>query len=78
MPKLETIEKFIAQLETNEHDKAIELFYHENASMQENESKPRIGRYFLVENERNVLARAKSMNSKYIHPVFINGDHIVR
>jgi hypothetical protein len=77
MPKPETIEKFIAQVETNEHDKAIELFYHENASMQENNSKPRVGRDFLVNNEREVLAKTKSVASKCIKPVFINGDNVV-
>lgn len=77
MPKLETVEQFISMVEANEHDKAIERFYTEDASMQENQSEPRIGRDFLVANEKNVLSRVKSLVSKCIRPVFINGDFVV-
>jgi len=45
--------------------------------MQENEQPPRRGRDGLVERERKVLARAKSVKSKCVRPVFVNGDHVV-
>ncbi|MEN2400865.1 nuclear transport factor 2 family protein [Flavobacterium sp. MC2016-06] len=77
MPKLETIEKFISMVESNEHDKAIEKFYTEDASMQENQSPQRVGRNLLVANEQNVLAKVKSLFSKCIRPVFINEDLVV-
>ncbi|KIC00791.1 MULTISPECIES: nuclear transport factor 2 family protein [unclassified Flavobacterium] len=77
MPKLETVEQFISMVEANEHDKAIERFYTEDASMQENQAEPRVGRDFLVANEKNVLLRVKSLVSKCIRPVFINGDFVV-
>ncbi|MCV9927159.1 nuclear transport factor 2 family protein [Flavobacterium sp. LS1R49] len=77
MPKLETVERFISMVESNEHDTAIAKFYTEDATMQENQSEPRVGRDFLVANEKNVLARVKSLVSKCIRPVFINDDFVV-
>jgi len=77
MPVLETLERFITRVEENKHDKAIEEFYAADASMQENESEPRRGRDTLVAYEKKVLARTKSLSSKCIRPVFINGDYVV-
>jgi len=77
MPKPETIEQFIAMVESNEHDKAIEKFYTVDASMQENQSEPRVGRDNLVANEKNMLLKVKSLISKCIRPYFINGDEVV-
>ena len=77
MPTQETLERFIARVEQNAHAEAIEEFYTENSSMRENLSEPRIGRSQHVANERKVLARAKSVESRCIRPVFINGDHVV-
>jgi hypothetical protein len=45
--------------------------------MRENQSEPRIGRDLLVAGERTVLARAKSVRSQCVRPVFVNGDHVV-
>ena len=75
MPTLETLERFIARVEQNQHAEAIEEFYTAEASMQENQGAPRVGREALVANELRVLARARSVVSKCIRPVFVNGDH---
>lgn len=77
MPKSETIEQFIAMVESNEHDKAIEKFYTTDASMQENQTEPRVGKDLLVANEKNTLLKVKSLVSKCIRPYFINGDYVV-
>ena len=77
MPSQEIVEQFIARVEENKHDKAIEEYYTIDASMQENQSEPRVGRDLLVGNERKVLSKVKSMTSKCIRPVFINGDNVV-
>ncbi|PCJ95429.1 MAG: polyketide cyclase [Flavobacteriaceae bacterium] len=77
MPKIETVENFISIVESNEHDKAIEEFYTLGASMKENQSEPRVGRDNLLENERKVLSKVRTMESKCIHPVFIKDDHVV-
>jgi hypothetical protein len=77
MPTTEALERFIALVEQNAHVDAVEGFYTEDASMQENQSSPRIGRASHVANERRVLAKAKSMTSTCVRPVFVNGDRVV-
>jgi hypothetical protein len=77
MPTQETLDRFIARVEENAHADAIEEFYAPNASMQENDLPPRVGRDVLVANERAVLARSRSVKSKCVRPVFVNGDRVV-
>ena len=77
MPTAATLERFIALVERNAHADAIEAFYTPNASMQENQSAPRIGRDHLIANERRVLAKARSVSSTCVRPVFIDGDNVV-
>ena len=77
MPTTATLERFIARVEQNAHVEAIEEFYTEHATMRENLSPPRAGRDALMANERNVLARAKSVRSQCVRPAFVNGDHAV-
>jgi hypothetical protein len=77
MPTPETLERFIALVERNAHVEAIEAFYTPNASMQENQSAPRLGRENHVANERRVLAKAKAVSSTCVRPVFVNGDRVV-
>jgi ketosteroid isomerase-like protein len=77
MPAAETLERFIALVEQNAHVEAVQGFYTADASMQENQSAPRIGRESHVANERRVLAKAKSLTSRCVRPVFVNGDHVV-
>jgi len=77
MPSAETLKKFIARVEGNAHAEAIEEFYTANASMRENQAVPRVGRDLLVAHERKVLARAKSVTSQCVQPVFVNGDQVV-
>lgn len=77
MPSPKTLERFIAKVERNEHDTAIEEFYTENASMQENNAPPRTGKDTLVKNEREVMAKAKKITSECMRPVFVNGNHVV-
>jgi SnoaL-like domain len=77
MPTSETLERFIARVEENAHAEAIEEFYTADASMQENRKPPRVGRDNLVARERNVLAKARSVTSECIRPVFMSGDKVV-
>jgi hypothetical protein len=77
MPSPEALNSFIAKVETNEHAEAIEQFYAANASMQENDKPPRVGRDALAARERKILARMRSVRSKCVHPVFVNGDFVV-
>ena len=77
MPTPETLQRFIARVEQNAHAEAIEEFYTPDASMQENQMPPRIGRDLLVAHERQVLARAKSVKSTCVRPVFVHDEHVV-
>lgn len=77
MPDLATLERFIARVEQNAHVEAIQEFYTEDASMQENHAPPRRGRAALVAHEAAALARARSVKSTCVRPAFLNGDHAV-
>jgi SnoaL-like domain len=77
MPHAETLERFIARVEENAHAEAIAEYYTEHASMQENQATPRRGRAELIANEQRVLARARSVQSQCIRPVFVHGDYVI-
>jgi SnoaL-like domain len=77
MPTPETLERFIATVERNDHVGALESFYAPHASMRENQAAPRVGRDAHVANERRVLARAKAVTSTCIRPVLVDGDIVV-
>jgi hypothetical protein len=77
MPAPETLERFIFRVEQNAHAEAIEEFYVIGGSMRENMGAPRVGRDNLVANERQVLARARSVRSQCVRPVFVNGSAVV-
>ena len=77
MPTPETLEKFIARVEENAHAEAIEEYYTVNASLQENQATPRVGRDAHVAHERQIFTRVAKASSKCIRPVFVNGDKVV-
>ena len=77
MPTPETLERFIALVESNAHVEAVEGFYTADATMQENDEPPRGGRDAHIANERRVLAKARSLTSQCIRPVFVAGDRVV-
>jgi SnoaL-like domain len=77
MPDTATLERFIARVEANAHAEAIEEFYAPHASMQENGAPPRVGRDLLVARERQVLARARRVESACVRPVLVHGEIVV-
>ena len=77
MPTADTLKRFIARVEENAHAQAIEEFYAPQASMRENHETARVGRDALVAHERQVLARARTVRSRCLLPVFTSGDHVV-
>jgi len=77
MPTTDTLELFIRRVEEGAHAEACDEFYTENSSMQENQNAPRVGRAAHVANERKVLARAKSVESRCIRPILISEDRVV-
>jgi ketosteroid isomerase-like protein len=75
MPTRTRLDEFIAVVESGDHAGAIERYYTEDSSMQENTSPPRVGRDGLVAHERAVLARMSQVYSKAISSV-VEGDHV--
>lgn len=77
MPSLETIENFISAVEKGAHDQVIEKFYTNDASIQENQNEPRIGKENLIKNEQEMLKKALTVKSKCIRPFLHNGNNVV-
>ena len=77
MPTAATLERFIARVEQNAHVEAIDEFYTQDATMQENQSPPRRGRAALMATEQKVMARASALTSQCVRPVLVNGDTVV-
>src|SRR5258708_40027444 len=56
------VQELIALAEQGKFLEAIERFYAQDATMQENLNPPRVGLEALLENERNVLARVPDIH----------------
>ena len=77
MPSTETLERFVARVESGAHADAIAEFYVEDAQMRENQGAPRVGRTVLVAHEESVLRRARSVESTCVRPVLVDGPIVV-
>jgi len=75
MPSRARLDEFIAVVESGDHAGAIERYYTEDATMQENAAPPRVGRAALVAHERAALARMSDIYSKCVSSV-VEGDHV--
>ena len=75
MPSRALLDEFIAVVESGDHAGAIERYYTEDASMQENTAPPRVGRDGLVAHERGILARTSKVYSKAMSSV-AEGDRV--
>lgn len=76
MPSRERVESFISAVVGGDHVRAIDDYYHEDASMQENLQPPRRGKSLLMAHEAKVLERMKM----HTHPdpkFLIDGDSVV-
>src|SRR5262245_61583553 len=77
MPTMDRIEALIARVENGEFVAAIEEFYTEDATMQENLGASRTGLPALVANEKQVLAAFEKTRARCVRPCFVSGDHAV-
>jgi len=75
MPSRARLDEFIAVVESGDHAGAIERYYTEDSSMQENAAPPRVDRDLLVAREREVLARMSQVYSKAMSSV-VEGDNV--
>ena len=76
MPAREAVEAFVAQVLSGDHVGAIADWYAEDASMQENQEPPRVGREVLMEGERQTLARVARVDTELLSPVMVDGDRV--
>jgi len=77
MPSRERVQALVAMVEQGQFVEAIEQFYHPHASMQENEQPARVGRDALVAEERATMARFKSMTTRPVKTLLVEGDQVV-
>lgn len=68
------VEQLIQLVEQGEFLRAIQNFYAQNASMQENNQPPRVGLDALLEGERKALARFKILHAHRAASYVVNGD----
>jgi hypothetical protein len=76
MPTKETVEAFVAQVLGGDHVGAIRDWYADDASMQENQDAPRVGREVLMEDERQMLARVAAVKTELLAPPMVDGDRV--
>ncbi|MGA2312374.1 MAG: nuclear transport factor 2 family protein [Xanthobacteraceae bacterium] len=74
MPNQKTLDDFVALVVSGKHDEALERFYTEDATMQENLGDVRKGRDGLVARERATMRRFKEIRTTCVNPVFVSGD----
>lgn len=77
MPTRDRVDAFVDAVVNGDHADAIHNFYHEDASMQENETPPRVGRDRLVAHEQAALARIQSMETHPPRAVLVDGDRVM-
>ena len=76
MPKQDAVDAFVTQVLSGDHLGAIADWYAEDASMQENQDPPRMGREVLMEGERQMLARMAKIDTELLAPPMVDGDRV--
>jgi hypothetical protein len=76
MPSRKTVEAFVSQVLSGQHVEAIRDWYAEDASMQENQDAPRVGRELLMAGEAQMLARQAEVTTELLEPPLVDGDRV--
>ena len=76
MPTRETVDAFVAQVLAGQHVEAIRDWYADDASMQENQDAPRVGRDLLMAGEAQMLARQAEVVTELLAPPMVDGDRV--
>ncbi|PYT11826.1 MAG: polyketide cyclase, partial [Acidobacteria bacterium] len=74
MATLDNVKELIALAREGKFIEAIERFYAEDATMQENLESPRVGLAALLENERKVLAAVPDIHLEGVASFVVDGD----
>ncbi len=77
MPSRDTLARFVEMVECGRFLEALETFYAADATMQENEHPPRVGKEALLANERKVVGGTRRVTARCVPPLLVEGDHVV-
>ena len=77
MPTRERVQNFIAEVEAGRFVEAIEGFYAEDASMQDNDGPVRQGRDVLVAAEKATMAAVSAIRTRPVETFLVDGDQVV-
>jgi len=77
MPDRDRVLDLIAHVKAGKFVEAIELFYTEDATTQENASPPRDGRDAIVADERRMLAAVETILAREADWYLVDGDRVV-
>ena len=76
MPDSHVVDAFVALVEAGDYVGAIERFYADEASMQENNEPPRVSRAVLVQGEKQIMGAFRSIVASKVGPALIDGDQV--
>jgi ketosteroid isomerase-like protein len=74
MPDRDRVQALIAIVQQGRYVDALESFYSDDASMQENLDPPRRGLQTLIERERRVMAGFREIRTRKVQAFFVDGD----
>jgi ketosteroid isomerase-like protein len=77
MPTRERVAALIKRVEDGRYVEALQEFYADDATMQENANPPRAGLKNLVEHERGVMAAFKEIRTLPVKTWLVDGDNVV-
>lgn len=77
MPSRERVAALIQRVEAGKFVKALQEFYADEATMQENGNAPRVGLAKLIEHERGVMAAFKQIRTLPVKTWLVDGDHVI-
>jgi ketosteroid isomerase-like protein len=77
MPNRDRVQALIAIVEQGRYIDALESFYSDDASMQENLDPPRRGRTNLIDGERRIMAGFRAIRTRKVETFFVEGDKAV-
>jgi ketosteroid isomerase-like protein len=77
MPSRERVAALIERVEQGKYVEALQEFYAEDATMQENGNPPRVGLKALVAHERGVMAAFKEIRTLPVKAGLVDGDRVM-
>ena len=77
MPSRERVAALIQRVEAGKFVEALQEFYADDATMQENGGAPRAGLAKLVDHERGVMAAFKEIRTLPVKTWLVDGDHVI-